>query len=397
MAEVLSGVGGIAVKGANSAVKAAAPVASSMEGISTPKIPEASPEQPEISAPEPTGAQATGPEAADQVKDMAKQGPQEGIAKLGNLDVDNLQNISDAYSSVEGFGVKNMEAWNDVNKPQVQTEAEQGNTSGQSETGTSAGSENSIPVETTVKNSSAAENLTDKGLNQQAIDAVTQRVNENKSQGVEPTPEDIIKMYNEELGRAEGATTAPVAGNSTEGSTRTLSTQETTDTPQQPPHAEANVSETTPQANAKITDNIRNSDEFKQFRNDAQNEASKKGEQIREEDLDKKALEKYNQQRNEQQEQSQLTPEQQKVQQLEEKMDILARENADLKTEISDIKATLATLESMLQVLMKMMADKEEDPKRKETLLQLLLKIAGIIALSTVTEVAKEENPLKEH
>lgn len=94
-------------------------------------------------------------------------------------------------------------------------------------------------------------------------------------------------------------------------------------------------------------------------------------------------------------EQSQLTPEQQQIQQLEEKINNLTTENAELKANMIQINEALTEMKGVLDTIVKAMAEKEQDPKKKESLLTLLAKIAGIIVLSSVVQTGQEINPLK--
>ena len=88
-----------------------------------------------------------------------------------------------------------------------------------------------------------------------------------------------------------------------------------------------------------------------------------------------------------------MTPEQQRLQQLEEKINNLTAENAELKANIAQINKTLSEMKDILETVTKEMVDKEQDPKKKESLIALLAKIAAIIIIGAVVEGGKTAAP----
>lgn len=130
-----------------------------------------------------------------------------------------------------------------------------------------------------------------------------------------------------------------------------------------------------------IPEEVRNDPRFQEMLDRERNAAQERGEPIDEQKLSQDALTKYNQ--DQQAEQQQLTPEQQRIQQLE--------------AEIIQLNESLATMKESLEELTKIMIEKEQDPKKKENLLMLLTKIAGIVVASSVIQAGQEVSPLQKH
>lgn len=144
-----------------------------------------------------------------------------------------------------------------------------------------------------------------------------------------------------------------------------------------------------------ISEDIKNDPLFQQKLEEERTAAQGRGEEIDEEKLSTEALAKYNLDKNNQAEQSQLTPEQQKMQLLEAKIINLTSENTELRNNIVQINEALIQMKDILEKLTKEIIDKEQDPKKKVSLLALLIKIMGIIVLSSVMEAGKDVNPLQ--
>ncbi len=138
-----------------------------------------------------------------------------------------------------------------------------------------------------------------------------------------------------------------------------------------------------------IPDEIKNDELFQQKLGEAVLYAQKTGETFDQNTISKDALAKYKREKDLQEEQtaaksseqSQLAPEQQRIQQLEK--------------QIAQLNESLLTLKSSVEELTKMMIEKETDPKKKEGLLKLLARIAAIVVVSAVIEGGQEVNPIK--
>ena len=144
-------------------------------------------------------------------------------------------------------------------------------------------------------------------------------------------------------------------------------------------------------ADSGISEEIRDDPLFQQKLEEERAAVQKTGELIDEKELSQRALDKFNQDK--QTEQSQLTPEQQRIQQLEQKINGLVAENVELKNNIAQINESLGEMKGVLTLLTQTMAEKEQDPKKKESLLVMLAKIAAIIVAGTVIEGGKTAAP----
>ena len=211
-------------------------------------------------------------------------------------------------------------------------------------------------------------------MDQRAIDAANQRIAELKAQGKDPDFFERKAIYDEEVGKlsapSETGDQAPVA-QAEAGQQAEAAEGATTPPPQEDINPSAQAEQTAVTTNSGITDEIKNDPLFQK--------------KLEEE------LAKYSQDK--QAEQPQLTPEQQKIQQLEEKINGLVAENAELKNNIAQINEALGEMKDILMLLTQTMAEKEQDPKKKESLLALLIKIAAIIVVGSVIEGGKTVAP----
>ncbi|MEK6839541.1 MAG: hypothetical protein AABX72_01255, partial [Nanoarchaeota archaeon] len=153
----------------------------------------------------------------------------------------------------------------------------------------------------------------------------------------------------------------------------------------------AHTEQTPVQTDSDISDEIRRDPLFQQKLEEERAAAQERGEPIDEQKLSQEALANYNQDK--QAEQQQLTPEQQKIQQLEQKINGLVAENTELRNNIAQINEALGGMKDVLILLTQTMAEKEQDPKKKESLIALLAKIAAIIVLGAVIEGGKTAAP----
>lgn len=78
---------------------------------------------------------------------------------------------------------------------------------------------------------------------------------------------------------------------------------------------------------------------------------------------------------------------------LENQLSGIKLENGLLKAELVKFAATMKDILPMIQVLLLDYKERETEPKKKETLAQLLIKILGIIASSTAIETVKTAAP----
>ncbi len=216
------------------------------------------------------------------------------------------------------------------------------------------------PAENLTQPIEVSSSMTDSGMDQRAIDAVNQRIAELKAQGKDPDFFERKAIYDEEAGKlsvlSETGDQAPVA------------------------QEEQAVTQT----DAGITDEIKNDPGFQKKLVEEQTAARERGEPIDEKELSQRALDKFNQDK--QVEQSQLTPEQQKIQQLENKIQALTEQNELLLEKINE-------LGKFMQELGEWAKGHEQDPKKKESLIVLLAKIAAIIVLGSVIEGGKTAAP----
>jgi hypothetical protein len=119
-----------------------------------------------------------------------------------------------------------------------------------------------------------------------------------------------------------------------------------------------------------LPDEIGNDPLFQKELGKATMNTLKRGEVLDQDKLTKEALAKYQREKDLQEEQgvvekSQLTSEQQRIQQLE--------------TEITQLNTSLGEMKAYLGELTKYLADREQDPERKKSLLALLMKIAAVV------------------
>ena len=237
-------------------------------------------------------------------------------------------------------------------------------------------------------------NLTESGMDQRAIDAANQRIAELKAQGKDPDFFERKAIYDEEVGKlsapSETGDQAPVA-QAEAGQQAEAAEGATTPPPQEDINPSAQAEQTAVTTNSGITDEIKNDPLFQKKLEEERVAAQARGEEIDEQKLSQEALAKYSQDK--QAEQPQLTPEQQKIQQLEEKINGLVAENEELKNNIAQINEALGEMKDILMLLTQTMAEKEQDPKKKESLLALLIKIAAIIVVGSVIEGGKTVAP----
>ncbi len=239
--------------------------------------------------------------------------------------------------------------------------------------------DSSTPAESPIQSAEPLSNLTDSGMDQRAINAANVRIDQLKAEGQDVNLEERHRIYNEELQRING-TDAGSESASVDGVGV----------------AEADSSVTQPeqimvQADSGISEETRNDPDFQQKLEEERAIAQETGEPVGESELSQRALDKFNQDK--QVEQSQLTPEQQKINQLEQKLNGLVAENAELKANMAQISAALTEMKDVLDTIVKEMAEKEQDPKKKESLLMLLAKISAIVVLGVAVEGGKTVAP----
>jgi hypothetical protein len=165
--------------------------------------------------------------------------------------------------------------------------------------------------------------------------------------------------------------------------------------PSQPVSESTELNTASAQGTSGITPEIQSDPLFQKTLDDERAAAQARGETPDEDKLSQNALDKFNQAKSLQAEQSELTPELQKIQQLEGKINSLVTENAELKVNISQINEMLVQMKDVLAILIPKAIAVEEDPKKRETLLVLLMKILGTIISSSAIEVGKDINPVK--
>ena len=102
-----------------------------------------------------------------------------------------------------------------------------------------------------------------------------------------------------------------------------------------------------------------------------------RGEVVDDQELSRRALDRFNQDK--QVEQSLQTPEQQRIQQLEERIQALTEQNEQLLEKINELGKSMQELGEWAK-------GHEQDPKKKESLLVLLAKIAAIVVIGAVVE-----------
>ena len=83
------------------------------------------------------------------------------------------------------------------------------------------------------------------------------------------------------------------------------------------------------------------------------------------------------------------TPEQ-RLQIIEQEVKFLVLENKQLREQLATIGSSIAEILPAIKILLENAEAAEKDPKKKETLLGLIAKIIGIMALSFFTVAGKE-------
>jgi len=199
----------------------------------------------------------------------------------------------------------------------------------------------------------ASPNVTDSGMDQRAIDAVNARIAESKARGQEVSLEERHKMYEEELAKLNASS----------------------ETGDQAPGAQPE--QTVTQADSDISDETRNDPLFQQKLEEERTAAGERGEVVDDQELSRRALDRFNQDK--QVEQSLQTPEQQRIQQLEERIQALTEQNEQLLEKINELGKSMQELGEWAK-------GHEQDPKKKESLLVLLAKIAAIVVIGAVVE-----------
>ncbi len=431
MAEMPEGIGAVGStiggvgKVAGSAL-AAPPVTSSSEGLSVHKVPESVAEASEIPGSEPTGSEATGPDAANAILGMAKQGPETGMTQLADLDIDALDTETKQKPTIEDALPLTDE------KPDIETT----NTNGQSAEVTNIqGAQATEAQDADSVSGTAAEGmdadprykalveeislrylrtqdaawfnsmysgiassgyLLDRQGNEtnflpsQNITAGWGEVKTQAKAAFEQQFPDAAKTYSEKDGLQ--ATNDSQLSPASEGSFQESESQDqriVSDSSQ--PEKSSSAGETTTQTDPSISDEARDDPLFQQKLGEERAAAQARGEEIDEEKLSQETLAKYNQDK--QVEQSQLTPEQQKISQLEQKLNNLVAENTELRNNIAQINEAFTQMKDILTTLVQSMAAKEKDPKEKESLIMLLAKIMAIIVIGSVIEGGKTVAP----
>lgn len=216
----------------------------------------------------------------------------------------------------------------------------------------------STSAETPIKSAEPLPNVTDSGMDLRAIDATNARIDQLKREGQDVSLEQRHEIYGEELQKIKGTDTVSedanvdAAGTADVGSPVVQSEQAAVDT------------------GSGISEEIKNDPDFQQKLEEEREGAHAAGEPVDENQLSQRALDKFNQ--GKQVEGQQLTPEQQQILQLNK---------------------AVTELKEMVESLTNELIEKEQDPKKKESLLMLLAKIAAIVVVGSVVEGGKTVAP----
>lgn len=139
---------------------------------------------------------------------------------------------------------------------------------------------------------------------------------------------------------------------------------------------------------------IKNDPLYQQELGKALTTAQEKGEPLDSNKLSQEALAKYQQEKDLQAEKAlepgveQIKTTEQRLRDLEDRMSVL--EKVGQRTELDQLTLSMRDILPAIKVLLEAEQKREQDPKKKESLLNLLLKIVGLLAAAALVEGGKQ-------
>ncbi len=141
-----------------------------------------------------------------------------------------------------------------------------------------------------------------------------------------------------------------------------------------------------------ISDEIKKDPLYQQKLGEAMLQAQKNGEPLDPQKLSQEALANYKSEKEAPKPEDTASIEV-RLNKLQDELSVIKLENGLLKTELANLNTTIKEILPAIKALLEDAQAKETEPKKKETLAQLLIKILGMIAASTIMEAGKVVAP----